>query len=74
VTRTEGEDRIGVMRNEHFSNLLSEHNSIQRDIEHGRYNGFRNTFDEWERRKERAADAPQQESPEDEIEQRRRWL
>ena len=34
----------------------SELVAIQRDEQMGRYNGFRNTFDEWEARKERAAE------------------
>ena len=34
----------------------SELAAIQRDEQMGRYNGFRNTFDEWEARKERAVE------------------
>ena len=47
---------------------------LQRDIQHGRYNGFRNTFDEWQRRKERAADPlePVIEDREDELVRLRR--
>ena len=33
----------------------SELAAIQRDEQMGRYNGFRNTFDEWETRKARVA-------------------
>jgi hypothetical protein len=48
--------------------------AIRNDIQHGRYNGFRNTFDEWEARKERAADPlePMIKDDEDELEQLRR--
>jgi hypothetical protein len=43
----------------------SELQAIQRDQAHGRYNGFRNTFDEWETRKERAEDDPFDDDPDD---------
>jgi hypothetical protein len=65
-----------LSRDAHFAQ--SEYDAIRRDEEHGRYNGFRNTFDEWERMKERAADPLEpvgiEESPEDELEERRRIL
>jgi hypothetical protein len=52
-----------LQRSTHFDS--SESNAIQRDMALGRYKGFRNTFDEWETRKARAEDAPQQTLEED---------
>ena len=51
----------------------SELAAIQRDEQMGRYNGFRNTFDEWEARKERAAEPVESDdaSGEDEMERAR---
>jgi hypothetical protein len=51
----------------------SELQAIQRDQAHGRYNGFRNTFDEWETRKERAAEPVESDDAlgEDELERLR---
>lgn len=51
----------------------SELQAIQRDRAHGRYNGFRNTFDEWETRKERAAEPVESDdaSGEDDMERLR---
>jgi hypothetical protein len=59
-----------LQRSTHFDS--SESNAIQRDMALGRYKGFRNTFDEWETRKTRAADPIEEESPEDELERARR--
>ena len=57
-----------LQRNTHF-----ELNAIQRDEQHGLYNGFRNTFDEWETRRARSADAVEtDEAGEDELERDRR--
>ena len=50
----------------------SELAAIQRDEQMGRYNGFRNTFDEWEARKERATEPVESEDAgEDELERLR---
>lgn len=47
--------------------------SIQHDMQNGRYNGFRNTFDEWQTAKERAADPLEPViEDEDDLEQLRR--
>ena len=60
-----------LQRSTHFDS--SESNAIQRDMALGRYNGFRNTFDEWETRKARAADEPEiEEGGEDDLERDRR--
>jgi hypothetical protein len=60
-----------LQRSTHFDFQQSELSAIHRDFQHGRY-GTRNTFDEWETRKTRAEDAPEEESGEDELERARR--
>ena len=61
-----------LQRSTHFNQQQSELATIQRDIAHGAY-GFRNTFDEWAAKKERAADPPEtEEGGEDEMEYLRR--
>jgi len=59
-----------LQRSTHF-NQSAEINAIRSDMAHGAYNGFRNTFDEWETR--RSADAVEtDEAGEDELERDRR--
>jgi hypothetical protein len=60
-----------INRQIHFQQ--SELAAIQRDQAHGRYNGFRNTFDEWETRKERASEPVESDdaSGEDDMERAR---
>lgn len=48
-----------LQRSTHFNSELA---AIQRDEQKGQY-GFRNTFDEWETRKARAADDDDSEDP-----------
>ncbi len=60
-----------LQRSAHFDQ--SESNAIQRDMALGRYNGFRDTFDEWETRKARAEDVHETEDGgEDDLERDRR--
>jgi len=61
-----------LQRSTHFNQQQSELAAIQRDIAHGAY-GFRNTFDEWEQRKERAAEPVESDdaSGEDDLERLR---
>jgi hypothetical protein len=48
------------------------HCEIQRDEQHGRYNGFRNTFDEWQERAADPGETRATEEAEGELEQLRR--
>lgn len=59
-------------RSTHFNFQQSELAAIHRDIQHGRY-GTRDTFDEWETRKERAAEPVESDdvSEEDDMERAR---
>jgi len=62
-----------LQRSTHF-NQSAEINAIRSDMAHGAYNGFRNTFDEWETRRARSADAVETDEAagEDELERDRR--
>jgi hypothetical protein len=66
-----------LTRTTHFA--PSELPAIHRDEQHGLYNGFRNTFDEWQTKKARSDDPLpeivielEEEGGEDELERARR--